>query len=77
MAVADEQGAKPMLTWLSATDSTRSVALSRIGLALVTWTRFGNTWVLFRNMEHLVLSLLGFAVTAAMLVGCTVGSRAP
>jgi hypothetical protein len=58
-----------MLAWLSATGSTRSVALIRIGLALVIWTRFGNTWVLFRNMEHLVLSLLGFAVTAAMLVG--------
>ncbi|MCZ6677534.1 MAG: HTTM domain-containing protein [Candidatus Poribacteria bacterium] len=52
-------------------DSTRSVALIRIGLALLIWSRWGDEFLLFRDI-HLSAILFNsafFLATALMFVG--------
>lgn len=61
-----------LLTWgPDFSGSTRPVALLRIGLALVIWTRFGRDMALHSNLEswQLVFSLWFFLFTFLMLVG--------
>lgn len=56
---------------LSCHGSTRSVALIRIGLALILWTTWGDHMVIFRRLTPpgAVVAVVFFASTTLMLVG--------
>lgn len=59
------------LALLSRPGSTRSVALIRIGLALVLWTTWGDDMVLFRSLApaSMAVALAFFVSTTLMAVG--------
>lgn len=60
-----------LVAWTGAEGSTLPMALIRIGLVFLLWARFGAELILPRaaGTGEVVLSLLFFASTAAMLVG--------
>jgi hypothetical protein len=56
---------------LTATASTRTAALMRIGMPLLIWSRLADTWLLFRldDWSGFLLAASFYLSTAAMLVG--------
>jgi hypothetical protein len=61
----------PLLAAMEREGSTRAMALVRIGLVLLAWSRWANELLPFRDLtpDRLLLSLAFFVTTAWMLVG--------
>ncbi|MDG1481949.1 MAG: HTTM domain-containing protein [Myxococcota bacterium] len=60
-----------IVQFLTATGSTRSAALMRIGLPLLIWTRMGDHWLLYRHHDAQSLLVVAsyYLSTFAMLLG--------